>query len=309
MDDIGRYLFSAVRVVPNPAAGEFVNIAAIAGSDETGEWAVRILPDERRARQFCGAAAIAAAHDTIARIGYLVDLSAWLRDIEYEQGDEPKDDVAAALKVGEEWLGRLHLENHRAVQFSAPAPVLAASVEDALDLVFPRVTVQPTRRPSRLTKWRLISSLGQSYLEAGLEPEDLKRNVTLLAQGPRLFTHGIDFAVSNGRVLQLAQTWSFRVASQDALARDVKAWGWTMKELREHGGLVRTRKRSLEVAPAVEMQTIIAPPAPGQPNGVYEEALGVFEELGVTVHPHGEEEIVAAAAAELVAKATGRSFS
>ena len=44
-----RYVYSTVRFVPNPARGEFVNIGAIIGSDDTREWELRTVDRYNRA--------------------------------------------------------------------------------------------------------------------------------------------------------------------------------------------------------------------------------------------------------------------
>jgi hypothetical protein len=36
-----KYVYSVVRFVPDTFRGEFVNVAVIAGYEETGEWLVR----------------------------------------------------------------------------------------------------------------------------------------------------------------------------------------------------------------------------------------------------------------------------
>ena len=46
-----KYIYSVLRFVPNPASGEFVNIGAIVGSDENGEWELRTVENAKRARQ------------------------------------------------------------------------------------------------------------------------------------------------------------------------------------------------------------------------------------------------------------------
>jgi hypothetical protein len=302
----GRYLYSTVRVVPSPATGEFANIAVIAGSDESGQWSLRLLPDQSRARQFCGPDAVSAAHDVLARLGSLIDLHAWMVEGGEEADEEP--DLARAGEVSERWLQDLYERSHRVVQFSPPAPVLADNVDAALDLVFPRVTVAPERKArQRLTKWRLLSDLFRSYLAVGLKPgEFYHHRATLVAGGPKRFTYPIDFAVANGSTVQLVQTWSFQVSRQSDLARDVKAWGWTMKEFQDHGGAVATPERTLHVPSDVNIQVLIAPPESDQPSAVYEEARGVFEELDVVITAHGAEREVADLAVRLLAEAQGR---
>jgi Protein of unknown function (DUF3037) len=41
---VTRYVYSTVRIVPRVGAGEAVNFAVIAGSDQTGEWEIRGSP-------------------------------------------------------------------------------------------------------------------------------------------------------------------------------------------------------------------------------------------------------------------------
>jgi hypothetical protein len=304
----GRYLYSTVRVVPSPATGEFANIAVIAGSDESGQWSLRLLPDQGRARQFCGPDAISAAHDVLAQLGSMIDLHDWIVEGGGEADEDP--DLVQADEVSERWLQDLYERSHRVVQFSPPAPVLADNVDAALDLVFPRVTVAPERRAhQRLTKWRLLSDLLRSYLSVGLKPSDFYHHrATLVAGGPKRFTYPIDFVVANGSAVQLVQTWSFQVSRQSDLARDVKAWGWTVKEFQDHGGAVTTPDRTLNVPSDVDIQVVVAPPESDQASAVYEEASGVFEELNVAVREHGTEREVADLAARLLAEAQGRRF-
>ena len=68
-----RYLYSAIRVVPNPASGEYINMGVIAGSDQSGDWAIRGLQDERRVRQFCSPEVITAAREFMTRVGVSMD--------------------------------------------------------------------------------------------------------------------------------------------------------------------------------------------------------------------------------------------
>lgn len=301
---LNRYVYSAVRIVPYPASGEFVNIAVIAGSDETGEWLLKAISNESRVRQFCGPEALAAAHDALSQIGFLLDFQAWITNEQSEEDEREK--FVISEEVSEKWLTRLFEQNQRVVQFSSPAPVLATSVESAMELVFPRVTVQPERRTSaRLTKWRLLSDLNRNFLSAGFGPGDFLRNTVLTASGQKMFTHPLDFLIVDVDAVELIQSWSFQVASQVALARDVKAWGWTLKELQEHGGSVSVETRSIRIPREIPICVVIAPPVDDQPSSIFDEALGVFEELGAEIKRHGEESTVAAKASELLAKRRG----
>jgi hypothetical protein len=299
-----RYVYSTVRVVPYPASGEFVNIAVIAGSDETGEWSLRTVPNESRVRQFCGPDALAAAHDALSHIGFMIDLQSWIISDQRDEDDRLR--FGSEEEVSEKWLLRLFERSQRVVQFSPPAPVLASTVDNAIDLVFPRVTVQPEKRTStRLTKWRIMSDLGRGFLSAGLRPDDFLRNINLTVSGQKTFTHPLDFVIVSGDAVELVQGWSFQLASRSTLARDVKAWGWTLRELKQHGGTVQAEKRSIDIPKDIPICVVVAPPADEASRPIYDEALGVFEELSADVKQHGQEPAVASKAAQLVAKHRG----
>jgi hypothetical protein len=296
-----RYLYSAIRVVPNPASGEYINMGVIAGSDQSGDWALRGLQDERRVRHFCSPEVITAAREFMTRVGVSMDFDAWaVDDDEFDLVIDPLERPAPSFD--EDSLLELARKNRHVVQLSEPAPVLADSADAALDAVYSHLIVEPqSRRKKTLTKWRLISDLNLQYLYAGLEFRDhFSRAVSVVAGGPKSYRHGADFLVAEAMARQLVQTWSFQVASQDALSRDVKAWGWTIRELLEHGGVATTKHRKINVPHNVDIQVVIAPPEPGQPSVVYEEARSVFDELKIPVVGHGEESLVASKAADLL---------
>src|SRR5215468_11068995 len=98
-----RYFYSLVRCVPSPRTGEFINIAAIAGSEESGEWSIRQIQNESRAKKLCSADDLAVVHGFLASSWDVIDL----HNSEVLLVDEP---------VGEpltpEWLRRLH-HDHR----------------------------------------------------------------------------------------------------------------------------------------------------------------------------------------------------
>lgn len=305
MTDLARYVFSTVRVVPNPATGEFANVAAIVGSDETGEWAVRGIGNEKRARQFCGHYALMAGHDFVSRIGLTLDLADWALD-----DDDPDDlaempdgggDLAAAQDISEEWLRDLARHQRHVVQLSEPSPILATSADEALDVIFRNVFPEAPHRQQNLNKRRLLTSMKRGYTQVGLEwGTDFVWRAPLVAAGPSRFTHSLDYIVRDEAIRQIVQMWSFQVGPQTDLARDVKAWGWTMREMREHGGSVIVGKRALTVPSDVEIDVVVAPPTQVKDSQRYDEALAVFDEFGATVFHHGDELQVAERAVALI---------
>ena len=64
------YFFSMLRFVPDPARGEFVNIGAIAGDEETQDWELRLISNLKRARSI----------DHVAFLPHALEVAAELRE-------------------------------------------------------------------------------------------------------------------------------------------------------------------------------------------------------------------------------------
>jgi hypothetical protein len=91
-----------------------------------------------------------------------------------------------------------------------------------------------------------------------------------------------DFAVFNGRVVQLVHCWSFQLPDQAALAEEVKAWAWVVNELRRRGGNLRLGDRSVSVDLEVEVASVYIPPHADQTEmRAFEEAEAAFAETRV----------------------------
>lgn len=298
MSDDGavRYVYSVVRAVPEPKTGEYVNIAAIAGSEITGEWSVRQVQNDRRARALGGSAdVLTAVYAFLARVGDQIDLHDWAVD-------ETEREALGDYELTESWLHDLHRRSRNVVQLSAPAPVVAANAEEALDLIFESIVLDPvSRHRENLTKHRVYSALRVAYLSAGLKLEDLRKRVTLVAGSEGRFTSPIDFVVANGRAVQLAHTWSFQGINQATLLQEVKAWGWTVRELKEAGGLVLDAAgERLDVPKDVALEVVFIPPREDSPAPAYREARAVFEELEVNAVALGREREVGLQAKKLL---------
>src|SRR6185369_9761846 len=96
--------------------------------------------------------------------------------------------------------------------------------------------------------------------------------------------------------------WSFQNPDQDALAESVKAWAWTVKDVREHGGrvIVPDSERYIGVPSNVRIDALYFPPVEGNPREVFEEALSAFKEVGVTPIPVSDIEKIGDAALMLL---------
>ncbi|RKS77598.1 Protein of unknown function (DUF3037) [Motilibacter peucedani] len=287
---MSRFSYSLVRCVPDPRTGEFVNVGAIAGSAEAGEWAVRQVSSEARVRKLAGPRELEAVHGFLARVGEQVDIQ-----MELDAGD-----VNESLPAS--WLEDLHHDHRNVVQLSPPAVVAASSAESALDLIFERMLIDPVSQPRDFVdKKKVVSGLRAAYKRASIADDLVKTRVDLFV-GDHLRAP-LDFAIANGVALQLTQAWSFQRASVDQVTTEVKAWGYALARLREGAAarVVGVGGHVSSLAPEVDLEVVVALPKTKDQEAAYEEATQVFNQLDASVRPLDEVDFVSAKAAELVA--------
>jgi hypothetical protein len=286
---VSRYLYALVRCVPDPRTGEYINIGAIAGNPKTGDWAVRQVTSDRRALKLAGAFELAAVHGLLARVEEEIDSRHNL--LELGEG-EP---------LSAEWLERLHHDHRNVVQLSVPTPMIAESAETALDLIFSRLIIDPVSQPRDfITKHRVLAELREAYWRADVDPKLIRPKVELFV-GSRVHTP-VDFAVANGRALQLTQAWSFQRGGVAEIATQVKAWGYALNRVKdgEAARVIAADNHVSELGKDVDLQVAVAPPRTDDQRRVYEEAEQVFAELNVAVHSLDEVDAIGSRAAELV---------
>jgi hypothetical protein len=82
---------------------------------------------------------------------------------------------------------------------------------DALETIFTQLILDPAKRRGGKTKHPALAAVRRAYADAGL--------TSRVVQGAVLETEHhrerLDFGVANGRVVQIAQAWSFQVADQE----------------------------------------------------------------------------------------------
>ena len=270
-----RFVYSLVRFVPDPARGEFVNVGALVGSEESSEWGVRQIANPERARRFGSPEALDAVWSFLDKVGNSVD--------RYQESLESL--FKAETELSEQWLAELYRDHRNIVQLSYPTPMVAESADDALDRVFELLIVDPSQRKYRFRrKNEALAAVRRAYKERELSKngEICERVVLSTAYYQELF----DFAVTNGEVLQLAHSWSFQVPDQESLARQIKSWGWTVRNTRDSGGVVTTRdSQHFDVAKEIDIEAVYIPPARGEEAPAFSEACKVFEALDVNQVP------------------------
>lgn len=286
-----RYFYSVIRFVPDAVRGEFVNIGALAGSDESGEWRLRLVDDMRRARY-------------IDESGSLPGVINHLENLKARMEGEPPSGLGGQVHFSGEWLANFTERSQSLLQFTDPAPIMADSLEEVLEIAFDEFIIDPgtDAKDGRSQSKRLAKSrVRQSYERVGL-----KINVDFLDDSVvrgRDHHEKFDFVVMNGRAVQLTQAWSFQLKGLERLVENIKAWAWTVQDIRRHGGAAKNgQEETIAVPPDVDVESAYVPPASGRTDQqkALEEALQAFEEIDVRPVTFGETEGISERAVRLV---------
>lgn len=284
-----RYVYSLIRFVPDPARGEFVNVGAIVGCEVSSEWQVRQIQNPMRARAIDEHGSLEAVWSFIDRVGVHIDDFEAATQSLFEPG----------VELTEEWLWQLHADHQNIVQLSAPTPMVAESADGALEQIFDLMVLDPaTRKRSFTNKHTALAALRSAYSGFDItRGKELRERVTL--ETPHHATK-FDFAVANGRIVQLTRAWSFQVPDQAMLAEQVKAWGWTVQEAHSAGGRVQTAAGEFDADEDIDIEVVYVPPIPPQAAPAFVDAKHVFETLGVRAVPHDQADDVARRAHKLL---------
>lgn len=287
-----RYVYSVVRFVPDPARGEFINVGAIVGSEESSEWQLRQLENPKRARSVDDHRTLPIVWSFLDNVGRIID-----------DFDEAVNQVTDPnVELSEDWLKQLYIDHQNIVQLSPPTPMVAISAEEALEHVFEELIVDPAReRRGTQNKHTALAAVRRSYRANQVGKDNLRERVTLETRHNH--REKVDFAVTNGRVVQLTHTWSFQVANQDELAEHVKAWGWTLRDAREYGGKLLTPDAvGLQVDEGVDVEVVYVEPRRGESAPAWDDALSVFQALDAHIVPLENADQVGRAAYELLTR-------
>ena len=287
-----RFVYSLIRFVPDPAKGEFVNVGAIVGSELSSEWQIRQVSNPARARALDDERSLDLVWAFCTRVGVDIDR---FEDSLYRLFD-------SEVELSEDWLENLHTQHRNIVQLSPPSPMVADSADEALDRLFSQMILDPTRhRQSTVTKHVVLAAMRRAYGSCGLHKNrGFVERARLSASDHSI---PVDFAVVNGQVLQLVQTWSFQSADQQSLAQQVRSWGWVVHRTRQQGAqLDASGVEGLDVDPDIAIRAVYVPPAPDGNADAYRGALDVFKETAIEHRPIDQVKDVAEEARRLLAK-------
>ena len=180
--------------------------------------------------------------------------------------------------------------------------MVADSAEDALDLIFERMIIDPVSQPrGYVTKNAVLADLRALYDSVGLEPGAVRPRAEVFV-GANVHS-GVDFAVANGVAVQLTQAWSFQRAGIDEVSTQVKAWAYALGRVRDGDeARVMAGDQTSTILRDVDLQVVVARPKTRDQEKAFQEATQVFDDLGATVSDTGQARGVAERAAELLSR-------
>jgi hypothetical protein len=151
----------------------------------------------------------------------------------------------------------------------------------------------------RRTRAAAVTALRRAYASVVL-PEGAQLHEHVRGQ-VGLQRTAIDFAISNGQLSQLSHGWSFSVRDPASTSQQIKAWCWTMRDLRDHGGKIYFGKQTsgVDVPQDVRVEVAYVEPVNDEGRRSRDEALEVFGNLNVNAVP--------ASAATLIASHVARN--
>jgi hypothetical protein len=194
------YLFSLLRFVPDPMRGEFVNLGAIIGNEDTEEWHVQLIDNRKRARKI-------DSNDSLGMV--LARINSIERQID-EYLESIDDLVTPPTEINRSWLDGLHTDHQNQLQVSSPQPIFVQSAADAVRVIEEEFLVDPETTSS--SQDRIGKSTGKARLRDALREGGLKKNEDFFER-PKIkagsYDWNFDFIVANGRAVQASQVWSF----------------------------------------------------------------------------------------------------
>lgn len=281
------FQFSLIRFVPDPARGEFVNIGALAGSDDAGEWELRLVSNLSRAKALDERGVLSKAFEFAASLEDRIQLL----DGEVDPGD--------GETMSSQVLERLATDMQNIVQVSVPAPIVADSAEGAVDVVFDQLVLDAARKSFPFEKkHRAQGAVRKAYRSHAIPAEAIRERASVRSG---VFDGTFDFGVHNGRTVQLVQCWSFQLPNQADLAEQVKAWSWLVHEVRQSGGELAANGGDASVPPDLEIFAVVIPPRDDFDSPAYAEAQAAFDENDVVELAPGDADRVGLEAAEALA--------
>lgn len=286
-----RYDFSVLRFVPDTLRGEFVNLGVIVGSDQTGEWDIRLNESYKRARRFDTDDVIDSAVPLVVDLGRKFD----------EYNDAIEEERAPSDPISIDWLRDFASQSRNLLQVTPPSVISADNINEALSLLFRQFvfTDEIAQRATYIPRSTAVADMARAYRQITLSADNLGRRAEVASSR---YAETFDFVVANGRAVQLAEAFSFALSGISEIRQRVKAWSWTVRDIRENGGTAQLGNRRVGVSPDVDIEAIVVTPQQANVAGIdaFQEAQAAFETNHVHVVPLPNVGEVARRAADLL---------
>jgi hypothetical protein len=286
-----RYDFSILRFVPDTLRGEFVNLGVIVGSDQTGEWDIRLNESYKRARRFDTDDVIDSAVPLVVDLGRKFD----------EYNDAIEEERAPSDPISIDWLRDFASQSRNLLQVTPPSVISADNINEALSLLFRQFvfTDEIAQRATYIPRSTAVADMARAYRQITLSANNLGRRAEVASSR---YAETFDFVVANGRAVQLTEAFSFALSGISEIRQRVKAWSWTVYDIRENGGTAQLGNRKVGVSPDVDIEAIVVVPQQANAAGIdaFQEAQAAFETNHVHVVPLSNVGEVARKAAELL---------
>jgi len=183
-------------------------------------------------------------------------------------------------EVSLRWLRQLVHDYGNVLQLSEPLPVIADSAEDAIDALWAQLVFEPATKELRyLRKTSAKAVFRYALTHRGIPATNVAESVRIRG---RDHSSTMDFVIHNGMASDLTHCWSFQLPGKRALLEEIKAWAWTIHDIREHGGMtVGAGEDDLSIPSEVPIHVVYVPPTETN-DATLDEALSAFQELRVT---------------------------
>lgn len=251
---------SIVRFVPDPGRGEFINVAAIAGDDENEETEMRAVSNWARAKKLDDDGSLAAVMHFVSNLQARIDeCDGFLARSELTEISERLQNI---------------------VQVTQPMPVATTSLSNTIDIAFDEIIVDPSGRArDYFTKRKAQGKVSKAYARHNVN----YTKDAAVRSGP--YTTNFDFAVANGKAVQLVRCWSFQLPNQDALAEELRAWAWGVRAMRHAvDSELLAPTTALRVPKGVDVAAVFVPPKdPEHVGTAFRVAEAAFQDADVNV--------------------------
>lgn len=279
------YQYWIVRYVPDPIRGEFVNIALLVGQDGQ-DWAFRQVTSLQRATRIGGDPTIATY--------WLRELQSMVNSLNIRRAPNPEPLLTALADSGENIsaavVGRLAARLNNAVQISSPFPLVAESAQAGIAMLFNHLVADPQVQPRELFGTRVGKYVSEQFrreLPEGSRASILNRPHVLVGSVPRT----ANFAVTDFKVEQITNTWSFNLSDVDKVSTEIQAWVAHMNRLRARGGVLESKGRPpLTIPGDVQLRVVYEEPRQASARPALQIAREVWAEVpGLVAYSEAEQ--------------------